>query len=52
MDKDIEKTLRLILNTLLRLEVRGKENMGMVLGMIGLIEKALAAAEEGDNDGE
>lgn len=46
MDKDIEKTLKLVLNTLVRLEVRGKENMGMVLGMIGLIEKTLAAIEE------
>ena len=51
MDKDIEKTLKLVLNTLARLEVRGRENLGMVLGMIGLIEKALAALEEGNADG-
>ena len=37
-----EKTLTVLINTLGRIEVRGKENMGMILGCIKLCEDALA----------
>lgn len=50
--KTFKKTLRMILVTLQKVEVRGSENLGMVLGMIGLIEKSLAAIEEDESNGE
>lgn len=44
------KTLQIILNTLNKITVAGKENIAMVLGCINILEKTIREAEEEAQD--
>lgn len=49
---EIARTIRLVLNTLNNVDVRGRENLDRLLGCMQALEKAAAALEKGDKEEE